>query len=482
MHLNPPQLLFSNPRSPFGSPVAGRGRVAGPPLGSGRSEACATPAHDWPSLRAPVAALLHHAPFSGRAAIDRVRVHAPRPGLSVLACVPARDEEGTLARTLDALAASLAGLDEPAGILLMVNNTSDATADAAWEWARHRSLTVAVCEAQLAPAIANAGHARRLALDLAALLVRPNAVLLSTDADTRVARPWARRLVGAVRAGAGLAAGMIDVEPAEFAALPERVREVERVERALFREHERLWRLLVPDEPLALGLRVGGASMAISVPAYRRVGGLPAIASSEDRAMVARMIAHGERIVFDAKASIRTSCRLVGRATGGMAGMLERRIREADPPCDQALMTADRLAALCLAWRHIRGENQDEGDGRTVVRLAAVLGCRPSGLAAALTPTGRGRAWTALLDALGATPVLRASEVAREVDRSRALRRSLLATGGTERYGGMDVGTALDVLSSRRHRVSGIGPRPVREAMRDTPDEAMCEATETTHA
>ena len=342
----------------------------------------------------------------------------------MLACIPARDEADRLPRTLDALATSLKRLDEPAGVLVLVNNARDASAEIAWNWARAHELPFAVVEARLTPSIADAGHARRLALDLGGLVARPDAVLLTTDADTRVSRNWASRLVHHVRAGAGAAAGMIDVEPDEFAALPGKVREVECVERALFREHARTWSLLVPGHPLALALRVGGASLAVSASAYARVGGLPPLSSCEDRAMVARMIEHDETVLFDERALIRTSCRLAGRAEGGMAGMLCRRLAEADPECDEALYRADRFALLCLAWRALRNELEPV-QRREVARR---LGCDPS----ALEPQGApGKAWIGLLASLPPALRLRASEVRTEIARSRAL-RSILAVESYE--------------------------------------------------
>ena len=385
--------------------------------------------------------LLAAAPFGGRAAIRRVRVHAPRVGLGVLACVPARNEVDRLSTSLDALAASLDRLAEPSGVLVLVNNASDGSADVAWNWARTGTLPVAVVEARLAPGIADAGHARRLALDLGRLVVRPDAVLLTTDADTRVARDWAARLVGHVQRGAGLAAGMIDVERSEFAALPPAVHGVERAERALFREHARLWSLLVPDDPVSLGLRVGGASLAVSVRAYDRVGGLPALAACEDRAMVARMIEHDEAVAFDERALIHTSCRLAGRAEGGMAGMLSRRVSERDPLCDEALRSARSYALLCLAWRALRGgANAEQRD-----RLTARLGCAPD----ALEPrASHGRQWTALLRALPPEPRLRASDVRREIVRARALRRALAAEGPRARMDAVLRGAAAGAFNA----------------------------------
>ena len=416
--LSAPALAGPSRLAPLPRPgTEGPARAATP-----RAAVSPGPSPDWTSLHAPVRALLAGEPFLGRAAIERARVHAPRLGLGVVACVPARNEADRLPRALEALAASLDRLGEPAGILVLVNNTRDGSADAAWDWARRGGHAVAVVEARLAAGIANAGHARRLALDLGHLVARPDAVLLTTDADTRVARDWASRLVGHVRAGAGAAAGMIDVEPREFAALPRSVHEVERAERALFREHARTWRLIVPDDPPALALRVGGASLAVSAAAYGRVGGMPALATCEDRAMVARMIEHDEGVAFDDRALIHTSCRLDGRADGGMAGMLRRRVTEPDPCCDEALHEASGFALRCLAWRALRGTV----DAPTRRRIAGRLGCDPH----LLEPgPSHGRRWTALLGALPVRPPLLASEVRREIGRARALRRALAAEG-----------------------------------------------------
>ena len=407
-------------RPAFYRPIAPSGRIE--PLR--RPDPARLPNAEWSALRGPVRDLLLEQPFAGRAFIERVRVHAPRIGLGVLVCIPACNEEERLLRTLEALAVSLNHLDEPAGILVLANNCADDTAERAWNWAGKQGLPVAVCEARLASPIADAGHARRLALDLGVLVSRFNAVLLTTDADTRVSRDWARRLVAPIRAGAGASAGMIDVEVEEFAALPSRVHAIERDERALFREHARMWRLLLPDEPVSLSLRVGGASLAVGREAYRRVGGMPALTSCEDRAMVARMLRHDEAVVFDLHATIRTSCRLDARAGGGMAGMLSRRIAEADPLCDEELRTATGHALACLTWQWLRGAGDDDP-----AALAAALRIEPT-LLAGLRDRPHGEAWCALEKALPPRERLRASDVARQVRRARLLRKRLAHEGG----------------------------------------------------
>ena len=367
-------------------------------------------------------------PFHGRLALRAVHAFhwTARPG--VVACVPARDEAERLPASLDALRASLGRVDEPVAIVVLVNNSTDGSVPRVRDWAARTDAPVLIVETELDDEIADAGHARRLALDLGALVATPDAVLLTTDADTRVARDWARRLVGHVRAGAGAAAGMIDVEPDEFAALPSRVREIERAERALFREHARTWRLLVPEAPLALALRVGGASLAVSARAYRRVGRLPPLAVSEDRAMVAAMLRHDERVVFAARAAIRTSCRLHARVADGMAGTLRERMERNDPVCDQDLHGAVRFAWLCLAWRQVCHRHAGTGSPDDAAPIARALGVDDGSLEPRPGET-RGEAWERLIVAAPPAPRLRASEVGRERAAARSLRRVLRSVG-----------------------------------------------------
>jgi hypothetical protein len=77
----------------------------------------------------------------------------------------------------------------------------------------------------LPPSQANAGFARRLALDLAALWLeradRRDGVLLTTDADSRVPPQWLARNLAAIHAGCDAVAGRVTLEPAEEGLLPQ---------------------------------------------------------------------------------------------------------------------------------------------------------------------------------------------------------------------------------------------------------------------
>ncbi len=271
-------------------------------------------------------------------------------GLAAVAAVPARDEAERLPDCLVALAASLARLADPAAILLLVNDSTDGTAAAARALAPRLPVALVSREVRLPPGRTDAGHARRVALDLAAAMAARDGILLSTDADTRVAPDWARRLVARVRAGAGLACGAIRPAPAEMARLSPRLRRMARAEAALARAQDGLWKRLVPGEPRAIGLTPGGASLAMGVGAYRAAGGVPARPAREDRALAAAMAACGERVVAAPEAVAVTSCRLDGRASDGMARTLARRAAGEDL-CDEGLLPLDEFLERTLAFR-----------------------------------------------------------------------------------------------------------------------------------
>ena len=260
--------------------------------------------------------------------------------------IPAMDEEARLPACLDAAAASIRrATDLTLGIVLVVNNTSDATARRALNWAAAQDdLPFVLIDCTFSPAEAGAGAARRLGMDTACDHVSAHGGLLTTDADTLVRDDWVLRNLAELRK-AELICGTVLGQADEARALPAAIAAHASVEKAFLMASIELVSRLDPQrhDPAPAHHSAGGASMAVSRRVYEIVGGMPALAMSEDRAFAERVDAHDLRILYSAAAIVETSCRMTGRTGGGMAGALRARATEPDPLADQWLETADKL-------------------------------------------------------------------------------------------------------------------------------------------
>lgn len=239
-------------------------------------------------------------------------------------CVPARNEVARLPVLLRALAAQTVGW--PVRVAVLVNNSGDETAQAARNAATalEGRLDMTLREVTLPAEHANAGGARALAMDLgiSRLEGREDAVLISTDADSRPPRDWVANTLRAFQAGADIVGGRLVID--ERDPLPHDMGRA----RALW---DRYWTEVraIEDaiDPVAWdpAPRHGdhtGASLALRVSTYRAAGGIPPIASGEDRALVEAAVAIGARLRHPVDVWTRVSGRLDGRARGGMADHL----------------------------------------------------------------------------------------------------------------------------------------------------------------
>src|ERR1700748_2213479 len=143
---------------------------------------------------------------------DRLNVLKRRP----TGAVPASNEADRICRCLAALATQRDRLGSPIsagdfGVLLLVNNSSDATAIAARRMACELPYPLEILEVSLQNA--TAGAARRRAMEEAAKRIRApfdDGVLLTTDADSTVTPTWYANNLDHIRAGADCVAGYID--------------------------------------------------------------------------------------------------------------------------------------------------------------------------------------------------------------------------------------------------------------------------------
>ncbi|AMJ60269.1 glycosyltransferase family A protein [Bosea sp. PAMC 26642] len=266
------------------------------------------------------------------------RASARRP---FCVCVPARDEEERVPRLFDALARQSVEGSIPVAICL--NNSSDGSADAVFTaMSRYRDRLLIECDIRdFPPDLAHAGSARAAAMAMGVKrLGGSGGVLITTDADARPPEDWIEANLDAVAAGADIVGGRLVLD--EHDSIPPAVIRG----RALW---DRYWAAVrrIEDEldpsPWDIPPRHGdhtGGSLALTSEIYAKSGGVPLLASGEDRALVEAAVIAGGRLVHPMSVWTRVSARSQGRASGGMAEMMRRMADTAAPA--QALM-APRL-------------------------------------------------------------------------------------------------------------------------------------------
>jgi glycosyltransferase involved in cell wall biosynthesis len=246
----------------------------------------------------------------------------------VAIAVPARDEADRIAASLQRLTSLDAdGRVASVEIVVLANNCADDTARIAGEFGPG-------CHAialDLPPERAHAGWARRLALDAAANRLRADTdVLMSTDADTLVASDWLVRTLDHLDAGWDAVAGLARLNATELRGLDRDHRR----RLALIQRHERAQNRLRAhaegEEPWPRHFYEGGASVAMTLGIYRRIGGAPTPPVGEDKALFDAIRGAGGQVRHPTDVRVQTSARLVGRAPGGASDTLARWGEQAD--------------------------------------------------------------------------------------------------------------------------------------------------------
>lgn len=260
--------------------------------------------------------------------------------ITTIIVVPARNEEKRIASCLGALAISNPG---SVGVVLVANNCDDQTAAIARKIADGATLPLEIVECKFANG-AGVGTARRLGAHHG-LMVWPQAKwLLTTDADCIVAPDWIAKNQFHLGHAAGVCGKVMPIaaETAILCGMDTRLAEMEaRYERLVmeFYRHVR---------PGPFGLEgdhggAAGASLGVCVTAYQDVGGFADLATGEDRDLVRRLKIAGFGIWHADDVCVSASCRLEGRAQGGMADALRARAHQTNYLIDDGLPPAQTL-------------------------------------------------------------------------------------------------------------------------------------------
>jgi glycosyltransferase involved in cell wall biosynthesis len=303
----------------------------------------------------------------------------------VVVALPVRNEAARIGACLHALAVQAgAAVDR---VVLLLNNCTDDTRACADASAAALGLTIECVERTLYGVQASAGFARRLAMQHAASGLTDRDILTTTDADGRVAPNWVAETRRALGRGVDAVCGRAVIDPTEAQMIPASLHADDALELRLGGLLDEITWLLDPVsyDPWPRHSEHSGASIAVTVAAWRRAGGMPALSSGEDRAFIDKIRYMDGRVRHPKDVWVTVSGRLEGRAEGGMADTMRRRIVRQDEFTDSTIEPARlryrrivlRAQARAL-WDGCWAESHDfaraAGVPRDVVRAA--LDCR----------------------------------------------------------------------------------------------------------
>lgn len=290
---------------------------------------------------------------------------AVRAGCRASVVVPARNEEGALRKTLERLCGQLrldgSALDwDEYEVLLLLNNCTDGSAEVARavqaEWP---GFALHVEDCSLPGELAHVGTARRLLMDAACARMESvgGQAVLSTDADTLVARDWVAANLRELELGAEVVGGAIALFAEDYEALEPGVRAAYERDRRYQELVAELESRLDPVEcdPWPRHLQHFGASLGCTCAVYRRAGGLPAVKPLEDVAFVHALRGVGARIRHAPGVRIETSARMEGRAEVGLSGQLRHWANDVATGAVHDVESAEWLAHRFGALSLLRG-------------------------------------------------------------------------------------------------------------------------------
>lgn len=310
--------------------------------------------------------------------LQRVAGWGAATGWEAAVIIPARDEGNRIEDCLHALADAIARSGKRVGVIVCVNDTTDDTAVRAATLMRARALPNLVLDLRFVPGSGGVGRVRDIGMTLSQRLTDAPQRLMTTDADSRVGPGWIAANFAELRR-ADVVFGAISPDPDELARIMPHLSPHGPGEEAYTKAANRLVTLLDPlaHDPAPRHRSHSGASIALTARALARMGGIPWQSVSEDRALALRAEALDLRIRHATAPQVVTSCRLDGRAAGGMATTLRARCSQADPLCDSWLEPAEALVRRYAAKGRLRALWPDAP--AVWQRVQQLLGPAPAG-------------------------------------------------------------------------------------------------------
>jgi hypothetical protein len=304
--------------------------------------------------------------------VERLGGDGPAPRIVV--AIPVKDEAERIPLCLEALMLQ-EGIDfAEVAVILLLNNTTDGTAEVVKSFADQLPYRIELHSVTLDGEYANAGWARKLAMDAAARLVASDGLILTTDADTLVNEEWVAANRREIENGHDAVAGYVMADPMELMQLDAAVLDRGRLEWQYQQLAAELDARVDPEAHDAWPRHNQncGASAALTVAAYRAIGGLPPRPVGEDRALFEMIRRIDGKIRHSLEVQVVTSARTDGRASGGLADEIRLRT-DPNHPCDDALEVAMSTFRRALCRRLGQEAARSGGDLPNRTRPASLF-------------------------------------------------------------------------------------------------------------
>lgn len=241
----------------------------------------------------------------------RRRRHVDAPAAQVLAVgIPARNESGRIEQCLESVIGAIELVALPVVVAVCADTCTDATvAIATTALLRGPAARFAVEDANLGSAGAARDRACRRAIELGMDLADVEASqvwVATTDADSVVGSDWLVRHAEYAARGLDGVAGLVDLPPDADRRMVHGYRSI----------------MAARGTDLGHG-HVHGANLGVRASRLMDVGGFPAIAVGEERAVWEALARRGARLTGVTDLAVVTSARLRGRTPAGFARFMQ---------------------------------------------------------------------------------------------------------------------------------------------------------------
>ncbi len=259
----------------------------------------------------------------------------PLESCRVCVIIPVRNEAENLPAVISALAQQIDENGERIApdcyeVLVLANNCSDDTVAIAHSLSRrYPNLQLHTIEVSLPKAQAFVGKARQMVMHEAyrrfSMIGLKNRIIASTDGDTEVSPNWISALIKEFDKGIDAVGGRIITRRSATPGINTGISLYYLRRLAHTYLSSQLECLLDPQthDCWPRHFQYCGANMAVSAQMYGKVGGMPLVKDEEDVALYCRLKQADAKIRHSLSVRVLTSARRTGRATGGLAELLE---------------------------------------------------------------------------------------------------------------------------------------------------------------